>query len=138
MPLLSTLATIAAIVGGSATAATSIYGATQGGGSPSQPPPPPPKTAAQNVTDEVARRGQDALIARQQQPGLQSNTGGSLSDQSYQTQDSQMAGLPGEFGSGGFDLNSILKLIGGGSGGSGNPTDLMALATGSGGGSITG
>src|SRR6267142_3874037 len=138
MPFLAALAPLFTLASAGIGLGSSIYGAVSQPGQPDQPAAPPPPTAAQNVAAEVAKRGQDALITRQQQPGLQSNTSGSLSDQSYQTESSSAAGLPGEFGSGGFDLNSILKLIGaGGSGGSGNPTDLMALATGAGGGSIT-
>jgi hypothetical protein len=125
----------AAIAGAGTTIGNTIYqdmNMPSGQPSPSSPPPP---TAAQNIAAEVAKRQQQALLVRQQQPGLVANTGGSLSDQTYQTESSQMAGIPGAFGAGGVDLNSILKLLGGSSGGP--PTDLMSVAAGSSGGSIT-
>lgn len=135
MPFLAALVPALTAIGAGVGAGTSIYAATQAGGG-GQPAAPPPPTAAANVAAEVAKRGQDAQIARRQEPGLISATGGGLSDQAYQTEASQNAGLPGAFGQGGFDMNSILQLLqGGGSGG--NPTNLMSLASGSTGGSIT-
>jgi hypothetical protein len=138
MPLTAALlASIAAIAGGATAAGTGIYSATQAGGG-GQPAAPPPPTAAANVAAEVAKRGQDAQIVRRQEPGLVSATGGGLSDQAYQTGASQNAGMPGAFGAGGFDMNSILQLLSGQqSGGSSGSTNLMDLASGSTGGSIT-
>lgn len=135
MPFLAALVPALTAIGAGVGAGTSIYAATQAGGGPSQPAAPPPPTAAANITAEIAKRGQDAQIARRQEPGLISATGGGLSDQAYQTEASQNAGLPGAFGQGGFDMNSILQLLQGGSGG--NNTNLMSLASGSTGGSIT-
>jgi len=43
--------------------------------------------------------------------------------------------VTGGIRAGGFDMNSILQLLQGGSGG--NPTNLLSLASGSTGGSIT-
>src|SRR5882762_6636711 len=110
MPILSTIATIATIVGGATAAGTGIYSATQAGG-PGSPPPPPPAPAAPNVQAEIAKRGQEAFLVHNQQAGIQANTSGGLSDQGYQAADSAAAGMPGQFGPGGFDLNSILQML---------------------------
>jgi hypothetical protein len=105
-------------------------------GGPSTPTAPPPASAATNVAAEVAKRQAEGAQVANQDPNIVANTNGSLSGLSDQTFSSQAAGLPGTFGQGGIDLNTIQQFLGGG-GGSSNPTDLMQLASGSSGGSIT-
>jgi len=134
-PLIPLLTSIGSLVGtgvGIAGATGAFGGATPPiNGAESGPVP----TAAQNVAAEVAKRQQEAQLVNRQIPGLQDASGGSLSDQAYQTEGSQVAGIPGTFGQGGFDLDSLNRLmasLGGSSGGP--PTNFMSLASG---GSIT-
>jgi len=130
IPLIAGIATIA---GSGVSAGLGIYNAVSGGGG-GQPATPPVPTAAQNIQAEVNKRSQEAQIVNRQIPDLISQTSGGLSDQAYQTAGSSAAGLPGTFGAGGIDLNSILSFLGGGPTNPGNnsqpPTDLVSLASG--------
>ena len=132
MPVLSTIATIATILGTGVGVGTGIYNATQSGGG--QPATTPVPTAAQNIQAEVNKRSQEAQIVNRQIPDLISQTSGGLSDQAYQTAGSSAAGLPGTFGAGGIDLNQIMSFLGGGPTNPGNnsqpPTNLLNMASG--------
>ena len=124
---------IGSLAGAGAGIGQTIYNDVSQPGAPQQPAPP---TAAQNITAEVQKRAAEANTVNQQIPGIEAQTSGGLSDQAYQNLGSSAAGIPGTFGQGGFDLNNLLSQLNGG--GSGNPTNLLNLASGSSGGSITG
>lgn len=142
MPVLETLGILAGIIGAGTSTGLGIHSAIEAGKTPDAAPAPAPLSAAQNVADEVAKRAATANTVNQNIPDLTDRTSGSLSDQSYQTAASSAAGVPGSFGAGGFDLDSLQKLLGGGQpsspnitgGSTGQNPDLLDIATNGGGG----
>jgi hypothetical protein len=101
------------------TVGTSIYNATNQPGTPKPAPP-----AAPNPADASKTRATQEAALSQQLPGLQAQTGGSLSPEALLQLSTLLSGQAGSPGIGGSVQDLLQKMNGGGGGGSGNSPGL--------------